>query len=809
MAQELIFTSAPRGLKPGTSGVCTVVASNSMPPLLMQRLEAISGYRLPCDGREPIPSLSHTTIDMSGLRRHVVSRVADLGADHAGKLNRIAHHMVLHGQELGLAGPSWLVQQQVFATSWDGRTEFREGEAWLPEGPPQPARVCATWKTVTGDAGWAGVVAQHAISDPAQPVWLIFRRSTPVLSLLDELFAIVPARDRWKITFCTNFTQPLPGAECAIRFCLAGTDAAHAARHAAEHATDAAHGGGLFLDLAAVGHLNESGGLITIARTGKHGDASALQQHAVPVALEPVKRGRTVVPMTTSSKPTRIDPRATQASMPALDADASVDGGVRVVVKHQIGVWLVMALAFFWAGIATVKWIGNGPEISAPAVVDELDATVARDASERASEAELRAAVAAKQQADAELVVAELKNELAGARADVARLESEALASRAALARSGAAERVASGGAGNASPAAGATAPTPEPKGTTVTTNGESPTGAGAGTTPQPPPTVVAETPAIAMLARPAIDAPASELGSIQGNAAAFVWPSVAQVPFVWSGDQLTSPSGTPLASLKVVDGVGVWTWEDGARDGDTRAQILDACTAGTLMVDGDPAGRGIEPRRVLASIPWRSLASKKVDLRTELKLPWLGGVTVRDGDVLRDVPPGGAVDVSVVDELGARGVLHLTLTRRGDKVSLSFTPDLALDQDALRKRVTAAEARRAFITLVEEQDVAQRNAGAKGAKQAGSREGRDAYDQYLREHYDIAEKIGVFRTQGLDDLAEQLRKDSTAADAEKTASDLALSRSDVLRAKWPDQRIGVAPAQGGVFAVVHVEATP
>ena len=39
MSHELCFTSAPRGLRPGSNGYCTVVASRGLPFELVERLE--------------------------------------------------------------------------------------------------------------------------------------------------------------------------------------------------------------------------------------------------------------------------------------------------------------------------------------------------------------------------------------------------------------------------------------------------------------------------------------------------------------------------------------------------------------------------------------------------------------------------------------------------------------------------------------------------------------------------------------------------------------------------------------------------
>ena len=45
MSQELIYTSAPRGLRPGSRGFCTVMRTEGLPEPVVNRLEALSGYR--------------------------------------------------------------------------------------------------------------------------------------------------------------------------------------------------------------------------------------------------------------------------------------------------------------------------------------------------------------------------------------------------------------------------------------------------------------------------------------------------------------------------------------------------------------------------------------------------------------------------------------------------------------------------------------------------------------------------------------------------------------------------------------------
>ena len=45
MSHEIIYTSAPQGLKPGSHGFCTVAATAGIAKNLLERLESLSGYR--------------------------------------------------------------------------------------------------------------------------------------------------------------------------------------------------------------------------------------------------------------------------------------------------------------------------------------------------------------------------------------------------------------------------------------------------------------------------------------------------------------------------------------------------------------------------------------------------------------------------------------------------------------------------------------------------------------------------------------------------------------------------------------------
>ncbi len=780
MAQELLFTSAPKGLKPGSSGPCIVQMSDSMPPLLMQRLEAISGYSVANDGHEPIPSLNHVLVDMNGMRRHVVSRVAHVGTDHAGRPNRLAHHLVLHGEELGLGGPAWLVQQPVFKTAWDGRVTYLEGEAWLPEGPTQPVHVCANWKTVAGDAGWAGVVAESALAPSPKPVWIIHRRNVPVLALLDEVVSVVPPRERWKITFSTQFTQPLPSAECTIRFCLAGSDAAHAALHAE----------GVVLDLSSPGRLERSGGLVAVARSGRAAAASQAPAATTvaPVALEPERRGKRVVPMLETKAPTRIDPAQRQASMPAIDvggdsmdqgADASSSRNARGLRAVPWLPWFVALLVTAWAAIATIKIIKTeAPPPSAAALADITPTDAEREGwRARVDELESQLRSASEAKTALESRVRELDEAVARDRANIGELESRLAAAE-------------------ASARASRTGATAEPK----------------ASSPSAPSGGEGRAAMDASLKRPQAASGEQSLGVVGGASISVEWPVGTDVDVAWRDGAITQRStGKRLAELRCVGGAATWTWdalELPALNGEALESILDAVTAAAIMVDGQQAATRIDPRIMTLQIQRKALVPKANDVRTTLRLPWAGAITVHSQDGPRTVEPGRAAAVNVSDELGTRGVLSVALGSRGDRVTFTFTPDASLDQEATRRRLVEATQASETMALVREHDRLVRDQPAKARKNLGTPKSREAYEAYLAKHPLIAEKIAAYRAQGLDDLKDQLERDSTAAAGEIEAATAAVARGDALRARWPKAIAEIAPRGGQGFVLLRIEAT-
>jgi len=262
MAYELYYTSAPRGLRPQTSGICTVGLTRGFPAPFISRIEALSGYRKPSDDADPSMcpvAFSHWIVEGGGVTRHVLSGVRMAPPDHTGRSNKFAHHLLLREEECVAAGPAWLLQQPgVVAESWSGEPRELPQEKRLPRGGRIDAGMCASWHRAGGDAGWAGVLANAAMLDPAKSCSVIVTPGTNALALITEAMLLLPPELRWRVTFTSYFMEPIAGVRCSWRFCIDGTPAAAAARAS----------GGTCIDLSTRARCTRMGRFIEFARTG-------------------------------------------------------------------------------------------------------------------------------------------------------------------------------------------------------------------------------------------------------------------------------------------------------------------------------------------------------------------------------------------------------------------------------------------------------------------------------------------------------------------------------------------------------------
>ena len=229
MSQELLYTSAPRGLKPGSRGFCTVLSTQGMAAPLATALEGLSGYRpiYPTGderaSRNPVVA-SHLKLQAAGRSWSVLSRIADYGLDYSQRANKLAHHVVIDKSEQPASGPaSLLVTRGYMRDEWSGEPKvvaLKPGarEVRAPSGP------CSAWQETAGDAGWAGVLAESFLHDPERLVILLFAPGQDILPLFNEALSLLPPERRWDVTFSTYFTGLATSTTCVWRAMVHDSD---------------------------------------------------------------------------------------------------------------------------------------------------------------------------------------------------------------------------------------------------------------------------------------------------------------------------------------------------------------------------------------------------------------------------------------------------------------------------------------------------------------------------------------------------------------------------------------------------------
>jgi hypothetical protein len=273
MPHELVYTSAPRGLKPGSTGYCTVAHTPNLPKDLADQLEGISHYRHIQVGASDNPvSFAHSVLTVGYNVYHVVSRVADSGLDHSGRSNFLAHHVAFDPDEVPESGPAWLCEQRFFVQKWDRSPQQIPGDRPVPSGRAD-ARVCMKWAKLAGDAGWGGVLA--AATNAAEPAYILYEPGQDVLSLVAEAMALLPSEARWNVTFNTYFTGKAVRTTCQWR-CVP-VDSPEA-----KEALTARRGIVLRIDQPMSGV--PSGPLVEAARTGEAPESSPRRRPASTVS---------------------------------------------------------------------------------------------------------------------------------------------------------------------------------------------------------------------------------------------------------------------------------------------------------------------------------------------------------------------------------------------------------------------------------------------------------------------------------------------------------------------------------------------
>jgi len=234
MVQELVYTSAEKGLIAGTRGFATVAMTEGLSLQARQLLESLSGYTHIYTGhnadyvKNPIV-WSHL---ISSQGDSILSRVAAYDFDYTGRTNKLAHHWLFAGErQFPACGPAAVMQSpNVFATDWHHQPMTLKKDRLQLQSfmnlPEPSARAVAWGATRVGEKG-AAALAQYFKNSKngtsSQPAYIIFDpedQQTDLLALVSEASALLDPVERWKVTFSTYFTAIPIGMRCDWRFCL-------------------------------------------------------------------------------------------------------------------------------------------------------------------------------------------------------------------------------------------------------------------------------------------------------------------------------------------------------------------------------------------------------------------------------------------------------------------------------------------------------------------------------------------------------------------------------------------------------------
>jgi GTPase-associated protein 1, N-terminal domain type 2/GTPase-associated protein 1, middle domain len=303
LSHELLYTSAQQGLKPGSYGFCTVMATEGLSKVLQDRLESLSGYEHAfalTDRRSQLNPVnySHLIVTVANQRLHLLSRIADAGTDYSGRSNKLAHHVALQPNELTAASPASTLASPGFCkTSFDGHARSLPHGVLPPAIPRSPA-VCVSWENVTGDAGWAGVLAEQTLQNASRSITLIYSPGCDVLPLVVEAISLLPPDRQWRTTFSTYFTKLPAGVDCQWRFVLDGTPSADQARRNLQSPP---------IDLTKRTTPPSEGPLVEAARTGRLPDASPDAALDSDASSSSQTAARTVSPGRTAGRSSSAD----------------------------------------------------------------------------------------------------------------------------------------------------------------------------------------------------------------------------------------------------------------------------------------------------------------------------------------------------------------------------------------------------------------------------------------------------------------------------------------------------------------------
>ena len=163
----------PGGLRPGSSGFCTVAMTGGMPSMLIDRLESLSSYQpiYPPGSQDAAKNpivYAHWRVPAAGRVRSVLSRIEQAGLDYTQRPNKLAYHVVVDPARQPLGGPAWtMTQPGVMLQNWSGEPALIQRPQLLPLNDIRPAP-CQAWRSRHRRCRLGGRAGRGVFARPVQ-----------------------------------------------------------------------------------------------------------------------------------------------------------------------------------------------------------------------------------------------------------------------------------------------------------------------------------------------------------------------------------------------------------------------------------------------------------------------------------------------------------------------------------------------------------------------------------------------------------------------------------------------------------------
>lgn|GEM_PF-6230759 len=293
MADQIIFTSAVRGIKPGASGYCTVLRSPGIRAALEQALEKLSVFEHTKCNRDRV-TYSYRQIEIRDTTYYALSRISDTDKDYTGRTNFLAHHLVFQKEEMPDLSPAdILLNWSGWCQQWRGEPREEPVDVQSLQQTPAINPPVRIWKEQA-----IGVDGAIKLASDTQSAFTLSSKECTDSSLLQLVAEVLAVRAKfnksYKYTWTTTFSVGLAAVGSAKTFKWL------ALRDADDYALPKA-GAMIDLDTTLPGGTTANEELSAIAREGEFRPAAK----PIPLSSEKSTADRLSTPGNTRGAPQR------------------------------------------------------------------------------------------------------------------------------------------------------------------------------------------------------------------------------------------------------------------------------------------------------------------------------------------------------------------------------------------------------------------------------------------------------------------------------------------------------------------------